>query len=113
MAVGSSLIANWDTVGKVKETIANSAGSADAELQTVQNSLSHRLNALKETWTGLWQDLFPRDALGTAIDGLTFFSEIITGLIKNLGLLGTALTGVGIVQFAKNFGRPKLFGLIN
>ena len=108
-----SILMNWDTVEESLKKMKESNNSANNELEAVQSSISFKLNALKEEWTGLWQDLFPRDALGTAIDGLTWFSEKVTWVIKNLGLLGTALAGVGIVQFAKNFGRPKLFGLIN
>lgn len=93
----------------------NSAGSAEAEMSKVEETITFKLNALKETWTGFLQELVNRDAVKGVIDVLTNLSEAITsigpvgtgaiatGLIAGLKLLGsqTDSTGQKIFSFGK------------
>ena len=70
-------------------------GSADSEMSIITESLEYKMNNLRETWTGIAQDVFDRDDLGGFIDGLAAISEGLGGIIDNLGLLGTVATGLG------------------
>ena len=82
----------------------NAMGSSDREMEIVKQSLTYKLNTLKETWVGVVQDLLKRDDLGIIVDGLTKISEAVGSVIGNLGLLKTAATGiVGYLSF-KNVG---------
>ena len=84
--------------------MADSAGNADAEMEIIKQSLEYKLNALKETGVGIFQELFPREDIGVAIDALTGLLSIIGALTSLLGPFGTALAGVGLAAFIKNLG---------
>lgn len=86
-----------------------SAGSSEAEMSTIESSLSYKINALKETWVGAVQDIVDRGDLGTIIDGLTKLSEGITFVTSNLGLLKTAALGISAALSIKNVGILKLY----
>lgn len=93
----------------------NSAGSADKEMEKIYNSLEYKLNALKETWVGVAQNLFQTDGLKVVVDGLTALSGIIDGLTSGLGLFGTvglAMAIAGLIRFRTTVGRPKMTGFI-
>ena len=101
---GSALIQNIETVDAALEKMQNSAGNAEAEMSIITESLSYKLNALGETGVGIFQNLLDTELIGVGIDSLTVLLSIVDGLTKNFGLLGTALAGVGITAFIKNFG---------
>lgn len=82
-----------------------SAGSSEAEMSTIESSLSYKINALKETWVGCVQDMIDRGDLGTIITGLTKLSEGITFVIDKLGILGSIGLGAGIFSGIKNIGK--------
>lgn len=94
------------------EYMENSAGDADREMSIVMESLEYKINALKETGTAIWQNLFPQEMIGSAISGLTSILEVIESLTGALGPLGTLLVGGGITAFFANFGQP-FEGLLN
>lgn len=108
---GSALIQNYDAVKASLAEIDESAGSADKEMSTVEQTLSYKINALKETWVGCAQQILDRGDLGIAISGLNGVSKVITGLIDNVGLLKTAAMGVAAAFSFKNVGRDKLYSL--
>lgn len=108
---GSALIQNYDAVKEALAEIDESAGSADKEMSTVEQTLSYKINALKETWVGCAQQILDRGDLGIAISGLNGVSKVITGLIDNVGLLKTAAMGVAAAFSFKNVGRDKLYSL--
>ncbi len=82
-----------------------SAGSSDKEMETIEQSLEYRINALKETWVGTIQQMVDRGDLGTIVDGLTKLSEGIGFVTGNLGLLKTAALGITGVLAFKNIGK--------
>lgn len=84
--------------------MANSAGSAEAEMAIVTNSIEYKLNALSETWTGIAQNVFQRDDIKAVVDLLITLSEAIGGVVEQLGLVGTISVGSGIFAFFKNLG---------
>ena len=120
---GAAIIQNFDQVRAAIEAMDESAGSADKEMDTIENSLDYKLNALKETWVGTIQDLGDRGMFGEIISGLTGISDAIGGLLVGLqqissldgnisSLGGTLGTVVGLVQSLTGHGgivlRPSL-----
>lgn len=91
-SVGASLIKNWDAVEKSLVEMENSAGSADAEMSKAEQTISYKLNALKETWVGFLQEMANRNAIKGIIDGLTTISQGFT----SLGGIGVAGVLAGI-----------------
>lgn len=76
------------------DAMNNSAGAADKEMDIITNSLTYKLNALRETGTGIWQNLFQRDEIGGVVDDLTALLSVVEALTDKIGLIGTAV-GVG------------------
>lgn len=109
--VVAGLLSNFDSVEKSLREMEGAAGSADAEMGIIQESIDYKLNALKETWVGTAQAMIDRGDLGVIIDALTKLSEAIGWVVDKAGLLGTIGIGAGIFAGFKNIGRPKMFGL--
>ena len=84
------------------KNMANSAGDADKEMEIITNSLEYKLNALKETGTGIFQEMFPREAIGGVVDSLTLLLNILGKFTSVLGPFGTVFSGAGIATFVKN-----------
>lgn len=70
------------------------AGSADAEMEKIKNSIQYKVNALQQTWVGIAQDLIDRGTIGNIVDGLTKISEAIGFITDKVGLLGIAFGGL-------------------
>ena len=96
------MLNNFSAVESSLETMKNSAGSADREMGIIEQSLEYKLNRLKETSTGVFQNLFKRGYLGVVVDSLTGILNVIDGITGAIGSLGTALTAIGITAFIKN-----------
>ena len=109
--VVAGLLSNFDAAEKALREMEGAAGSADAEMSIVEESIDFKLNKLQQTWVGTIQNIVDRGDLGTAIDGLTKLSEAIGWVIDKAGILGTIGIGAGIFAGIKNIGRPKMFGL--
>ncbi len=110
--VGAAIIKNFDTVRSSIEAMTNSAGSADREMNVIMDGLDYKLNRLKETGTGIAQNLFERDEMKSIVDGFTSFLEVIDTLTSKIGLLGTIGLGTGLFAGIKNVGRDKMYSLI-
>nr|DAU18241.1 MAG TPA: minor tail protein [Bacteriophage sp.] len=109
---GAALIQNYKGVTKALDEMGKAAGSSDKEMETVRSSLSYKANALKETWTGIAQNLIDRGTIGTAIDFLTKASEAVDGLTKHVDLLSIALGGIaGYLSLKNNVGRDRMYSL--
>ena len=109
----ASIIGNFDAVEKSLNTMTNSAGNAMAEMNIIEESLEYKLNALKETGTGIFQNLFQTSDMKVILDILTGLLSIIDNLTNGLGLFGTTLVAIPLVAFIKNFSRLKILGLQN
>lgn len=105
---GAAIIQNFDQVRAAIEAMDESAGSSDKEMETIEQSLEYRINALKETWVGTIQQMVDRGDLGTIVDGLTKLSEGIGFVIDKLGILGSIGLGAGIFAGIKNVGIDTL-----
>nr|DAJ99252.1 MAG TPA: minor tail protein [Caudoviricetes sp.] len=108
--VGAAIISNFKQAEKAMDAMAGSAGSASKELERAQDSIVFKLNALKETWVGVAQNLYDTRTIKNVIDLLTGMSGIIQTITKSLGTLGTVSAGVLGVQFIRSVGRPKMTG---
>lgn len=87
--VGAAMLANFEQADAAIKTMANSAGSAEAEMENIYQSLDYKLNALQETWVGVAQNLFDTDQMKLVVDGLTALSNAVDWLTDKLGLFGT------------------------
>ena len=76
--------------------MSESAGAADREMDIIKNSLEYKINALKETFTGIWQNVFNREDLGSLVDFATGIAEVLDGITEKLGLFGSAIAAGGI-----------------
>lgn len=108
--VGAAIISNFKQAEKAMDAMAGSAGSASKELARAQDSIVFKLNALKETWVGVAQNLYDTRTIKNVIDLLTGMSGVIQTITKRLGTLGTVSAGVLGVQFIRSVGRPKMTG---
>lgn len=98
----AATITNFDAAKKAMDNMSESAGSADKEMGIIMDSLEYKLNALKETGTGIAQNLFQKDDMKAVVDGLTGILTIIEKLTDSLGLFGTIGLGTGLFQLFKN-----------
>ena len=97
---GAAILNNFSAAQKAMDNMANSAGSADREMGVIEQSMEYKLNNLKQTAVGVFQNLLDRDDLKGAVDALTGFLIIIDKLTEKLGLLPTlGLTLGGIFAF--------------
>lgn len=93
--VGAAILSNFEQARKSIETMENSAGSAGREMEKIMDSLDYKINALKETWTGVAQNLFQQEDLKLVVEALITLSNLIDALTSKLGLFGTVtLAGV-------------------
>lgn len=101
--VVAAILNNFNAVEDSLITMTKSAGGAMREMEIIEESLEYKLNALKETATGVFQNLFAKEDMTIVIDLLTKLMEVLDFLTEKLGLFGTALTGIAIYTFIKNF----------
>ena len=101
--VVAAILSNFGAVEKSLATMDDSAGGAMREMEIIEESLEFKLNALKETATGVFQNLFAKEDMIVVIELLTKLMEVLDFLTDKLGLFGTALTGIAIYAFVKNF----------
>ena len=111
-SVGAAILDNFSAAEKAMSDMSNSAGSAEAEMSTITKSLEYKLNALKETCTGIFQNLFKKEDMSAIISGLTSILEVIDTVTEKLGLFGTVGVGVGLTAFIKNLNQLKGFGTL-
>ena len=108
LQVISSILANWDDSVNAYTDAMNSAGTATEANDRYMESIKGHIGELKATWQEFASSTFTREAitqvidLGTAIlDGpLTAIGE----LISKLGVLKTAIIGLGIIGYVKQSG---------
>ena len=108
----ASVLNNFDTVTASLESMANSAGNAESEMSVAMDSIDYKLNTLKETGTGISQNLFGREDIKTILDLITSLGNGLDLLTDKLGLLGTVGLGAGIFAGLKNVGRDKMYSLM-
>ncbi len=108
----AATINNFEAAEKAMDNMANSAGSAEKEMSVIMDSIDYKVNRLKETTTGVAQNLFKRSDMKTVVDGLTSVMNVIDKLTSKLGLFGSIGLGAGLFAGLKNVGRDKMYSLI-
>ena len=103
----AGLLDDFSSVEDALKTMDEAAGSSDREMGVIESSLEYKINRLKETWVGIAQDLIDRGTVGGIIDFLTNVSDLLGGIISNMGLLKTAAMGIGAVV---GFKKGNIFG---
>ncbi len=106
----AATINNFEAAEKALDNMANSAGSAEAEMSVIVDSIDYKANKLKETGTGIAQNLFQREDMKAIVDSLTSVGEAIDWITDKLGLFGSIGLGAGLFAGLKNVGNPKMFG---
>lgn len=104
----AATINNFEAAEKAMESMANSAGSAEREMSVIMDSLDYKTNRLKETTTGVAQNLFQKDDMKTVVDDLTSVMNVIDKLTSKLGLFGSIGFGVGMFAGIKNIGKCRI-----
>lgn len=99
----AAILNNMDTVTESINKMETDTGSASRELEVALDSIEVKWGQLKETGTGIFQNLFHREDMKSIIDGFTSILNVVDTLTSKLGLVGTAFTGISITAFVKNF----------
>lgn len=107
--IGASVIQNFSAAEKAMNDMANSAGNAEAEMSVAMDSIDFKLNKLRETGTGIAQNIFERDDMKKFLDFFNSLAGILDSVTDKLGLFGTIGAGVGIASSIKNVGGDKMY----
>lgn len=100
----AATINNFQAAEKAMDSMANSAGSAETEMSIIMDSIEYKSNKLKETGTGIAQNLFKRDDMKLVLDFLNGIGTALDGLTQFTGLFGSIGLGVGLFAGIKNVG---------
>ena len=93
----NALISNFDSARQAVDGLKNSAGGADAEFEKASQGIEFKLNTLKETGTGIWQNLIDSDSIKDGIDLLTNLLSILDKISSVIGDIGGFNVGAGIL----------------
>lgn len=103
----ASIIDNFSAAEKSMDSMANSAGNAQAEMDVSMDSIDAKANKLKQTGVAISENLLSRDNAKTVLEvanGIAGGFELAT---KHLGLFKTALLSLSVVGSVKNIGLFK------
>lgn len=104
----AAIINNFENAEKSMESMANSAGNAEAEMAVAIDSIAYKSNTLSEIGTGISQNLFGREDMKAVLDTINSLGEGIQWLTDKLGLFGTIAMGGGLFAGIKNIGQVKM-----
>lgn len=94
---GAALIQNFKGVEKALDVMDNAAGSADKEMETAKQSITYKLNELKQTWVGTVQDIANRKDLSLVMSSLIGISKGLGFIIGKLGLIPSVITPIAAI----------------
>lgn len=96
----AGLIENYELIDDVIKSAEEAQGSALKENQRYVESIEGSLNRLSSAWDKLWVNENNREAI-------TFFIDLGRGILEvvdNIGILNTAIIGIGAFAGIKNVG---------
>lgn len=105
----AAILNNYSAVTDSLESMADSAGSAEAEMAIAMDSIAYKANITKEIGTGIAQNLFKREDMKLVLDAINAIGEGLDWLTDKLGLFGTIGLGAGLFTSFKNIGRVKCY----
>ena len=94
---------NFDEARRARDMALESAGSAERELEHVQEGIDYSLGQFKATFQELSYDLLGSDLVKGAVDIGNVLLSGLDAVIDKFGALSTVLGGVGIVAAIKNY----------
>lgn len=94
---GAALIQNFKGVEKALNVMDNAAGSSDKEMETAKQSITYKLNELKQTWVGTVQDIAKRKDLSLIMSGLIGVSKGLGFVIGKLGLIPSVIAPIAAI----------------
>lgn len=100
----AAILNNFDTVISSLESMANSAGNAEAEMSVAMDSIDYKLNKVKETGTGIAQNLFANEDMKSILDIISSLGNGLDWLTEKLGLLKSIGFGASAIAGAKGLG---------
>ena len=103
----AAILNNYEAVSTSLDSMVNSAGNAEKEMSIAMDSIAYKANKLKETGTGIAQNLFKREDMKTVLNTLTSFMEMLDKITGKLGLFGTIGLGTGLFAGFKNVGKRR------
>lgn len=106
-----ALLRGWSDYEKMLGQFADGSGSMAKEAEKTANSWEGSMNRLSNTWTDTIGNIANSDGVIGLIKSLDWVLDKINKLTGALGSLGSIGLIGGLVAGAKNFGRPKMFGL--
>lgn len=92
-----ALFENWGQYESMKGIAEDSEGTLEQQQGIFENSVKGMQNKLKATLEGLYEDIFPEDALKDELNVLTELVEMLDMLTKSLGGGGEALAAFGVI----------------
>lgn len=101
---GAAIIQNYEAITDAIKAMEDAAGSSEREMSVIMDSISYKANILKETGTGIAQNLFAREDMKTVLDGANSLMSMLDKLTEKLGLFGTLGAGAGLFAGWKNVG---------
>lgn len=106
--IGAAVLSNFSAAEKAMNDMANSAGSADAELSVAMDSIEYKLNHLSETGTGIAQNLFNTEDMKRVLDFVNLLADGLDKITGFLGLFPTVGAGLGAFLGIKDVGISML-----
>ena len=100
----AGLLEDFSEVERALDTMEGAAGSAEAEMDVIRDSVGYKLNAIKQEWVSTLTTIIDRDDFKNILDGLLKLSEGLGWVISKLGLLQTAIIGVSTVVGSQKLG---------
>lgn len=92
--VFASLMQNAEQLENAYDTLKDSAGSATKEQEAYMDSLSGKINALKESLTTISMQMMNSDFLKGLIDSMTTGVNAVSGFIDTFGAMPSTITAV-------------------
>lgn len=106
----SALIQNFDTVEKVIETSADSAGSALKENERYLDSIQGKIDQFNNAMQAMWSDTLDSDV----VKGFVALGTELIKIIDKIGLLNSLLIALATYSMIKNkMGPIAFFGAIS
>lgn len=92
--VVASILNNWQDASDALESGLNSSGSAAREMEKISDSVEFKMQQLRNSVIGFWQENIDTEAFKALIDISNKFMQALTAITKKTGLLPPAITVV-------------------
>ena len=98
-----ALIKNYDMYAEMLDKVADSAGSADQEVEIMLSSWESKTNILQNKWTEFISHVVETDAIKTALDGVIGLVDILDSDVGHfiLTVAGVTAAVFGVVAAVK------------